>query len=931
LYRTWTERRHTAIHQHFLDALLGKDAHGTASAASRWELAREVIARAEPDHVAFLYETLTEHPTDVLTLYFHAARNFADDAEGKERLALLNQMERRTGKPLTKDASRFVAAPAGKTAKAASPPATSHAGRAAVIHEHFLHALQGKDPRGNTVTGRTRWALALRVIEEAGDVHHVGYLYETLTKQKGDWLYRYFHNDAVFKDDPSFEKRRGLLHAMETRLGLAPSPDPRAPGGGTSSTIALRPAETLAHLDVTRDPGWGFAYRVGDAAGPNLLLDIVDGAEGVRLLWYNVPRETPITGTTDGWRVLNMVSGFATGTAAYQALGKLLSPAEWRSLWPSPAPSLLARYEARTLELDDGVVIDLYCGLVYQLALARLAENEREVDRLLADQAQIDRRREFAETLREASIVRDKLEARLSDMKRARDKAAQALAFGLFMPGHARFPSMPQQLAEAEELGQAEHALAVWLQAFPLLTRFATDEITADRIHATIEKVKLDIQGARRDLEGDGIHAPALDPWDLARLRAEVDRTLGKRAAEVIAAEQTSRKRWGWIKGAGSLALGIGLLFVPGGAFIDAVIGVGMTVKSWEEAAVLGRAANTALAADAGLVSLFEAHLATFMAVLGTVLLVVGTAAQGLRLLRKWKIVAQPFKAAQFPTPAIAKTTGDAAKNAQIEQFAEWMAQQANAGRLRMAGADLARMAPAKRAKALEELYESFVQARYKKALEIGGKAPEKITTPIKVGDPNFDPFGDIRALEGSPAHGARAEIGRLAEERFAGTSAETVQTRVRLPNGETIEGNVIHRGASADAINALKGNKYGYAEGAAKIITETTSPANQRRLHDAGVQILADLAAEAPDLARNPALAGKAKEDFATALYALFQGPVNNRGSDSAIRLFGSVMYQKIFGRLAALPHDVDIRAYALDQKRFVAWLVGELAKQGG
>jgi hypothetical protein len=291
------------------------------------------------------------------------------------------------------------------------------------------------------------------------------------------------------------------------------------------------------------------------------------------------------------------------------------------------------------------------------------------------------------------------------------------------------------------------------------------------------------------------------------------------------------------------------------------------------------------------------------------------------------------FGPKQFPTPAIAKTPANATRWTAIEVFAKWMAEQANKGRVRLAGIDVAKMSPAERNAALEALYQSFTKARHDKALELAAGDPakvadaKKIITPIPDGDPNYDPFGDIEKLEGSPAHGARAEIGEIAQKRFDGTSGDTVQTKVTLPDGTTVDGNTLHRGASAEKINAAKGDKYGFGAGAKKIVTETATPENQQKLHDAGVRIMGELAARSGEIQGSEAMRARARETFATALYALFQGPINNRGSDSVIRLFGTVMYQQIFGRVVTLPHDVDIRVYAADQASFVHWLGEQIA----
>jgi hypothetical protein len=65
-----------------------------------------------------------------------------------------------------------------------------------------------------------------------------------------------------------------------------------------------------------------------------------------------------------------------------------------------------------------------------------------------------------------------------------------------------------------------------------------------------------------------------------------------------------------------------------------------------------------------------------------------------------------------------------------------------------------------------------------------------------------------------------------------------------------------------------------------------------------------------------------KDMKQFTEAAYFLFQGPLKNRGSDSVIRGYVSSMGQMMTGHPLQLPHDVDVQAYARDQKSFQQWL---------
>lgn len=292
--------------------------------------------------------------------------------------------------------------------------------------------------------------------------------------------------------------------------------------------------------------------------------------------------------------------------------------------------------------------------------------------------------------------------------------------------------------------------------------------------------------------------------------------------------------------------------------------------------------------------------------------------------------------AANFPTPEIAITPKWVGKEAKLREFSEWSATTAKKARAKLDATDFSQLAAAARQAAAEKVYQDVIVDRHAKAVAMGDQNAPKMLQDIKPGEPNYDPFGAIHANEGSPAHEARAgKVGDAMRQRFAGTKADTVQTLVTTSDGKVIAGNKIHRGATAQAIvdaktakveATKKGTPYGYAPGEQPLITETALPANQKKLHDAGVKSMANLAAQRTLIAGKPAEEAKAKIEYANALYAMFHGPVKNRGSDSTIRIFGTAMHQIIFGEPATLPHDVDIRAYALDQKSFVAWLRGKL-----
>ena len=63
-----------------------------------------------------------------------------------------------------------------------------------------------------------------------------------------------------------------------------------------------------------------------------------------------------------------------------------------------------------------------------------------------------------------------------------------------------------------------------------------------------------------------------------------------------------------------------------------------------------------------------------------------------------------------------------------------------------------------------------------------------------------------------------------------------------------------------------------------------------------------------------SPADRARAMHEFADAAYMLFHGPINNRGSDSAIRVVLTATHTEVFGHPPRLPQDIDIRAYSQD-----------------
>jgi hypothetical protein len=86
--------------------------------------------------------------------------------------------------------------------------------------------------------------------------------------------------------------------------------------------------------------------------------------------------------------------------------------------------------------------------------------------------------------------------------------------------------------------------------------------------------------------------------------------------------------------------VGVLLLFVPGGIFIDAAIGLAIAGKSILDAFIVGSAANTGLDVDDGLMSQAQASGAKYNAILSVIFAAIGAASAGFKVLKLAKYYA---------------------------------------------------------------------------------------------------------------------------------------------------------------------------------------------------------------------------------------------------------------------------------------------------
>lgn len=425
----------------------------------------------------------------------------------------------------------------------------------------------------------------------------------------------------------SGEPARDLL-AHEIVHALQPDSGTVVRRQGRSTTIDV---EVVGQLDSYTVPGSSETYHVGDAAGPAILMQIeaLPGGQ-TAFRWFNFAAGEPVEGTATDWNMRLFVTGMFANPD-FVALGHQLSAADWRRLWPNPMPALLSMHERRIVDLPDSVILAGYQGMIFQESLRSLADNERQVDALLAAPDRVRRLQEYATSLREASLVRDALVARLQQIRHSR---VQAHGFTFGIAGNIINTDPYHQMQLAREEGEAEQMLQFWVGMFPLLSRLQTSEIRSTRVEDELRGIKASIVSTRAELmraqEGRG----SFDLMDLDVVRARLQDQLGSRAAAVIEAEDASRRHWAWFGAAATLALSLGLLLLPGGLFIDAAIGIAMAATAVDRAIALGRAANTGLNIDEGLASQATAHAAEFGAVMAVAGAVLGAGVAGFRIFR---------------------------------------------------------------------------------------------------------------------------------------------------------------------------------------------------------------------------------------------------------------------------------------------------------
>lgn len=470
--------------------------------------------------------------------------------------------------------------------------------------------------------------------------------------------------------------------------------------------------EIIQSVDEYTPPGSNWTHRVGEALSYSILMDIVLQDHRALFKWFNFEAGVGVTGSWADWEFYAMAE-IAGSHPEIKKLARQFSPQQWRAMWPNPAPTIMKLFEEGKVTLEDEAVLATYRGMIRSSARQRLDENEKQIDDLLGAADKVAKLEEYTQGLKEASIIRDQLQAAVAqadeDVQRY-DKsfvAQQGFTFGLpklevNLDPYRQIRMAQEKALAVERRNQRQQVLEMWIVSFPLLSRLTTNQISPGRVEATLQEIKSNIIEVRGYIDRN-----KMDPWDFSVVREQLASGLGPKAKAIVGDEDTSKKHWGWAKMIGGAIVGIGLLFVPGGAFIDMAIGVSMAVDAWDEAEKIGHAANTGLHVDEGLMSQGQAQMAKIMAVVSTVLGAAGVAASSFRILRIGSRFLQASKAlpelAAAERMALARAL--ASEPGVLETLAEHAGDDLVMGRMRTALRELAEN-PKALGKALEGLSE---------------------------------------------------------------------------------------------------------------------------------------------------------------------------------------------------------------------------------
>lgn len=295
---------------------------------------------------------------------------------------------------------------------------------------------------------------------------------------------------------------------------------------------------------------------------------------------------------------------------------------------------------------------------------------------------------------------------------------------------------------------------------------------------------------------------------------------------------------------------------------------------------------------------------------------------------------------ASFPTPDFALHTTDEKTISQITKFAQEQAQAATLAVPALAGDLASAHSSEERATAYKKTYDTLIHwradlARRTTRHDAIGLAddPARYLLSITEGGANYDRFGYIGRLRENPvwhpesrtyrggrvtpAHRIMLRFGQLALDRFAAepNEGDTLRNPVTLPDGTTIIGNSLVRGAAARRV-------------ATELLVRVARRGADPTHMETGGELI--YAVTAPDAARDRmfhaamALLGNARQDevnaWQAARYLLYQAPLTKRGSDSVIRTFLVTVGTILFDQSPVLAQDVDLRCIVAGQRNATA-----------
>jgi hypothetical protein len=494
---------------------------------------------------------------------------------------------------------------------------------------------------------------AAHVVQQRSGAHPTGGL-----DRPGDRFER--HADAVADAVAAGRSAEPLLDALggarSTAASVQRQPLAAKRGGKADATAAARP-RVAVHAHVYQ----GRLYTVGMSAGVHLLIGIDLDADGnAYFTWANFRTNETYISSPEVW---DRIYRFFHPTPPPQHsldpwqrykgpqyadpfadVAVALGSSDLHKLAKTPAKKILEAHESGKVTLSQEGVLSAYQGIIESEALRSLADNEKSVDALLNQPDRVHKLEEYAVQLKEASLVRDELVKRRDELRSSRP-GAHAPVIGL--PKSTGTLVDPGRLMRiGAELREVETALTFWYESFPLLTRIQTNELRGTRVETELLAIKTNIIATRQRVLEGRTGSSSLDLWDLDNVRSTIADTLGPKVKAVVATEDRRRAAAHRRSSLLTAAVTIGLLFLPGGIFLDAAIGVAMAAKAWSDARIIGQAANTSMHADEGLISRARASTALFEAVLTTVFAVLGGAAAGLSILRVARVYANVARAA---------------------------------------------------------------------------------------------------------------------------------------------------------------------------------------------------------------------------------------------------------------------------------------------